>query len=286
MCSIVFEAVPEESDIMRRPPRAFGEHLFADWTFGISFLQGLTVLLGVLTVYSSAIALDRSEGIARTVAFAALATGNLALAIANRSWSTDVIASLLRPNRALWVAVAAAFGCLRSLRSACRPYSGDSASRRHRSPILLPWPHAGCCPCYGLKLRRRPSWWNACHVIAPGRKGTPAGRRPKRSEVGIAAPPIASSYAIFPAHRSKSARFTDRKHAGACLDLTGILDEGRDEYWRTRQNGRRITWPFPVRRRAPSWSLESPSWSPPSTAERSRRTRRSRARCARPWSDR
>ena len=134
MCSIVFEAVPEESDIMRRPPRAFGEHLFADWTFGISFLQGLTVLLGVLTVYSSAIALDRSEGIARTVAFAALATGNLALAIANRSWSTDVIASLLRPNRALWVAVAAAFGCLaacgqRAAHTAAIPLRGDIARR-------------------------------------------------------------------------------------------------------------------------------------------------------------
>jgi Ca2+-transporting ATPase len=112
VCSIVFEAEPEESDIMRRPPRPFGERLFAGWTLGISLVQGFVLMLIVLTVYGGALALERSEGVARTVTFVSMVTGNLALAIANRSWSEDVIAGLMRPNRSLWIAVAAAFGGL------------------------------------------------------------------------------------------------------------------------------------------------------------------------------
>ena len=54
-CSIVFEAEPEEADVMRRPPRNSKESLFGRRLFGLGLLQGASVLLIVLAVYLAAI---------------------------------------------------------------------------------------------------------------------------------------------------------------------------------------------------------------------------------------
>ncbi|MFO0996940.1 MAG: cation-translocating P-type ATPase [Alphaproteobacteria bacterium] len=112
VCSIVFEAEPEETDVMRRPPRPVGEQLFGGWTLGISLAQGFLLLLAVLAIYGGALALERPESVARTMVFVTIVTGNLALAVANRSWSEGILAGLRRPNRALWVAVAIALAGL------------------------------------------------------------------------------------------------------------------------------------------------------------------------------
>lgn len=110
-CSVVFEAEAEEADLMRRPPRDPREPLFSRRVFGLSLLQGLSVLLMALAIF--ALALYRwglGEAEARTLAFTTLIVANLGLIAVNRSWSTGLLQTLRTPNAAWWwVAGGAAF---------------------------------------------------------------------------------------------------------------------------------------------------------------------------------
>lgn len=47
VCSVVFEAEPEEVDVMTRPPRDPALPLFSSGSLGWSLLQGTLVLLAV-----------------------------------------------------------------------------------------------------------------------------------------------------------------------------------------------------------------------------------------------
>jgi len=108
-CSIVFEAEPEESNLMARPPRDPRTRLL-DWrTVGLSLLQGLGVLLIVTGVYRyMLVQRGLSAAEARSAAFAALIAANLALILTNRSWHQTIIRRLRQPNRALWWVVGGA----------------------------------------------------------------------------------------------------------------------------------------------------------------------------------
>jgi len=102
VCSIVFEAEPEEPGSMQRPPRRPDVPLFSLPTLLLSLLQGATVFLAVAAVY--AFALQRGQGVdaARALTFATLVAGNLWLILVNRSWSANLRDSLRIPNAALW----------------------------------------------------------------------------------------------------------------------------------------------------------------------------------------
>jgi Ca2+-transporting ATPase len=103
-CSVVFEAEPEEADVMRRPPRDLHEPLFDGRTIALCLLQGAVVLLVVLAVYLLTLYRDQGEDQARALAFATLIVGNLGLILTNRSWSRPILATLRAPNAALaWV---------------------------------------------------------------------------------------------------------------------------------------------------------------------------------------
>jgi len=104
VCSIVFEAEAEEADAMRLPPRPPNEPMFAGARLYISMLQGAVVLLFAMSAYVYAIG-NMSTEAARAVAFVALVAGNVGLVLANRSWHVSVLATLRRPNAALWIAV-------------------------------------------------------------------------------------------------------------------------------------------------------------------------------------
>ncbi len=105
-CSVVFEAEPEEAQIMSRPPRRIDELLFSHRMIGLSLLQGVSVLAIVLAVY--VIALKRfglsemGEDQARALSFTTLIVANLGLILTNRSWTRTIFSTLKRPNRALW----------------------------------------------------------------------------------------------------------------------------------------------------------------------------------------
>ena len=101
-CSIVFEAEPEEDNIMNRPPRSTQQPLFGGWTLGLSLLQGISVLLIVLAVYAVSLQRGQGEAESRTLAFTTLVIANLSLILTNRSWNRSMLQMIFTPNPALW----------------------------------------------------------------------------------------------------------------------------------------------------------------------------------------
>ncbi len=86
-CSIVFEAEPEELNVMRRPPRDAAEPLFGAGSAFISLLQGAGVLVALLLVFAGSLARGADEPTARAIAFTALVVGNLGLIYVNHTWT-------------------------------------------------------------------------------------------------------------------------------------------------------------------------------------------------------
>ncbi|MEW5804301.1 MAG: cation-translocating P-type ATPase [bacterium] len=100
-CSIVFEAEPEESDIMKRPPPDPKEPLFGRRLILLSILQGIIVLALLTTIYT--IVLGQGAARARALTFVTLILTNLALILTNRSFSSSLFETLRRKNKALWI---------------------------------------------------------------------------------------------------------------------------------------------------------------------------------------
>ena len=100
--SLIFEAEPEEANVMKRPPRDPKEPLFGRRMIFLSLLQGLGILVVILAVFL--IAWRRGQGVpeARALTFTSLIIANLSLILTNRSWSRTILATLRTPNKALW----------------------------------------------------------------------------------------------------------------------------------------------------------------------------------------
>jgi len=101
-CSIAFEAEPEEVGVMQRPPRSPREPLFNRRTLLVSLLQGASVLLIAMTVLFIAHWRGEPETNTRALTFTTFIIANLALILANRSWTRTILATLYNPNPALW----------------------------------------------------------------------------------------------------------------------------------------------------------------------------------------
>jgi Ca2+-transporting ATPase len=101
-CSVVFEAEPEDTDVMSRPPRNPTESLFGRRLFGLGLLQGASALLIVLAIYLSALRGWLNPSDATALSFTTLVVANLGLIFANRSWTRTIWATLRIPNPALW----------------------------------------------------------------------------------------------------------------------------------------------------------------------------------------
>jgi Ca2+-transporting ATPase len=105
-CSIAFEAEPAERDVMRRPPRSADSRMFDGWMVASSMLQGLGVLVACAILYGWTLGHGTAEGTARAMAFTTIVLGNLGLIVVNRSRHATLLATLRRPNQALWWIVA------------------------------------------------------------------------------------------------------------------------------------------------------------------------------------
>ena len=101
-CSIAFEAEPEEADVMLRPPRGQNRPLFDRITLSLSLLQGASVLIIVLAVFSASLYHGRGESEARAMTYTTLVIANLGLILTNRSWSRTIMETMSIPNPALW----------------------------------------------------------------------------------------------------------------------------------------------------------------------------------------
>ena len=101
-CSLAFENEPAEADVMQRPPRSTSAQLFGGATLMFALLQGLGALVAVALAYGWGIG-HLPEPQARAFAFCTLVIANLALILSNRSKNGSLLASLRRPNKALWI---------------------------------------------------------------------------------------------------------------------------------------------------------------------------------------
>ncbi|MBU0745097.1 MAG: cation-translocating P-type ATPase [Gammaproteobacteria bacterium] len=104
-CSIVFEAAPEEADIMMCPPRRSKEKLFNRRSVFLGLMQGFGVLvlsLGALLVTKF---LGWSETDTRALVFAVLVISNIALIFVNLSEHFSLANRDILSNRVLWIVV-------------------------------------------------------------------------------------------------------------------------------------------------------------------------------------
>lgn len=89
-CSVVFEAEQIDPKIMESPPRRLHEPMFGARVLSIAALQGFSVLIATAGVYLWAVLGNRPDDVVRSVTFASLVAGNLALILVNRSWRLPV----------------------------------------------------------------------------------------------------------------------------------------------------------------------------------------------------
>jgi Ca2+-transporting ATPase len=101
-CSVVFEAEPEEANVMNRPPRNSKEPLFSKQMLSVALLQGAGILLVLVIVFVTALYRGQGELDARALTFTTLIIANLSLILTNRSWSRTIGATLRARNTALW----------------------------------------------------------------------------------------------------------------------------------------------------------------------------------------
>lgn len=111
-CSIAFEAEPEESDVMCRPPRDPNGPLFSRHAMGLSLLQGLSILVIVMAVFAVSLYRGQAEAEARALTFTTLIIANLGLILTDRSWSRTILETMSTPNPALWWVVGGALAFL------------------------------------------------------------------------------------------------------------------------------------------------------------------------------
>ncbi len=101
-CSVVFEAESAETNVMNRPPRNPKEPLFSRRSLGIALLQGVSVLIVLVAIFSITLYRGQGELEARALTFTTLIIANLSLILTNRSWSRTIANTLRAPNPALW----------------------------------------------------------------------------------------------------------------------------------------------------------------------------------------
>ncbi|OYU46180.1 MAG: ATPase [Burkholderiales bacterium PBB4] len=146
VCSIVFEAEPEEDDVMQRPPRNPQVALFSHRLMAWSAAQGVLVWASVAGLY----AVLQARGIAadqvRALTFTALISGNLALIMVNRALHGGAPwASWARPNAWLWRTLGATVLLL-----ACALWI--PALREVFRFGQAPWPLLAVAACLGLPV--------------------------------------------------------------------------------------------------------------------------------------
>jgi Ca2+-transporting ATPase len=89
-CSVVFEAEEIDPKIMDAPPRAASAPMFGPRVLAIAVLQGLSVFAATVAVYLWSVFGNYSDDMVRSVTFATLVIGNVALILVNRSWRLSI----------------------------------------------------------------------------------------------------------------------------------------------------------------------------------------------------
>ncbi len=101
VCSLVFEAEPEEANVMRRPPRDPAEPLFSAAFITWGVVQGAVALAFLGFAYALGLWRSMPEPEVRALAFFTLVLVIISLIFANRSFSASLIAPFRQSNPAL-----------------------------------------------------------------------------------------------------------------------------------------------------------------------------------------
>ncbi len=104
--SLVFEAEPEEPDVLRRPPRDPAEPILGRRAIVGSVILGASALAVSVAVYFGAIALGHPANESRALGFAALLTANVTMVLVCRSTARSIVAGLFVPNVLVWIVLA------------------------------------------------------------------------------------------------------------------------------------------------------------------------------------
>jgi P-type Ca2+ transporter type 2C len=110
VCSIAFEAEPENGAIMRRQPRLLSTKLFRLQILGRSIFQGMLALAAVLVMFYRVDQREQIADHARAVAFSSLVFINAALVIAIRSGNESIFSASTRSNKTIYWVGAGVFG--------------------------------------------------------------------------------------------------------------------------------------------------------------------------------
>ncbi|MDD4822761.1 MAG: cation-translocating P-type ATPase [Bacteroidales bacterium] len=103
-CSVIFESEKEEKNVMNRPPRGSKGKFFGGGKIVMTCMQGVSILLVVLTVYFIALSLGCSEEEVRTMSFITLIISNLMTIQTNRSWESNIFRIFATPNQSFkWI---------------------------------------------------------------------------------------------------------------------------------------------------------------------------------------
>jgi Ca2+-transporting ATPase len=99
-CSLIYEAEPEEADIMLRKPRNAEAPLLERRELLAALAQGSVVLLLVLAIHAGLLHFGHPENQVRAGAFLTLVLANLSLILASRARGAGIIDALRSRNRA------------------------------------------------------------------------------------------------------------------------------------------------------------------------------------------
>ena len=99
-CSVAFESVPEEKDIMARPPRSRSVRFFGGRRVGQSLLNGLAMLGLLLGVFFMAMHFGLTDGQTRSVTFLSLVAANAGLILSGLSSKLHIFKILRHINKA------------------------------------------------------------------------------------------------------------------------------------------------------------------------------------------
>ncbi|MDP3136160.1 MAG: cation-translocating P-type ATPase [Burkholderiaceae bacterium] len=102
-CSIVFEAEPDEDDLMRRPPRSPASRILSGGLIGWSLVQGVLAFAVVAATFAGGLVREMPENELRALVFVSLVLINTSLILVNRSFSSSMLSAIVRPNLSLWV---------------------------------------------------------------------------------------------------------------------------------------------------------------------------------------
>ena len=107
VCSMVFEAEPEERNVMRRPPRPVQARLLSRGLLVWGLVQGIAACVAVAAVFAIAGGAALPDGEMRSLAFVSLVLGNAGLILINRDFGASLAATFHPGNATMWILLAA-----------------------------------------------------------------------------------------------------------------------------------------------------------------------------------